>query len=376
MTDRLLNVQLYLRSGKTLGDLEAELGISNLLHIDLPLVILNYDQIDSPKTNPIVRECRGLVLELDTWNVVAKGFSRFFNWGEFQTEMAEFDFSYFTCTEKVDGSLVLLYNYKGQWRINTRGTFADGVIGNGCDKTWEEAIREAMGFEYFAAYINNVLNPACTYVCEFVSPWNKIVRKYDEPKVYLLSTFRGVEEIPIHELHPDHGSPLLNQVEQFQFNSIEEIQEWLAEESKTDPTFEGVVIRDKWGRRFKIKSPTYLALHRMRGEGDNLFNPKHLLPFVLTGEESELLVYFTECSEAFYKLKAKIQTEYAHLLELWIDHAALTSQKEFALRIKDATPFSSVLFEARKRYGLTTTSNQLRGLWRDAEQNILKWLKS
>lgn len=62
-----LNVQRYLRDGKTLADLEAELGIKSSENGNL--VVLNYNQIESPKTDPIVMECRQLALEKGTWDL-------------------------------------------------------------------------------------------------------------------------------------------------------------------------------------------------------------------------------------------------------------------------------------------------------------------
>ena len=44
------------------------------------LVVLNYDQINSPKMEPIVQECRGLILDY-ALNVVCRPFDRFFNYG-------------------------------------------------------------------------------------------------------------------------------------------------------------------------------------------------------------------------------------------------------------------------------------------------------
>src|SRR5574344_1742136 len=46
------------------------------------LVLFKYSQIDSDFFNPIVRECRGIILEKDTWRVVAYPFKKFFNFGE------------------------------------------------------------------------------------------------------------------------------------------------------------------------------------------------------------------------------------------------------------------------------------------------------
>lgn len=76
----LMEVQKYLRSGKTLKDLKSELGIIFSEYENL--VILNYSQIDSPKFHPITMECRGLILEKDTWDIVSFPFRRFFNENE------------------------------------------------------------------------------------------------------------------------------------------------------------------------------------------------------------------------------------------------------------------------------------------------------
>jgi len=75
----MLCVQEFLLT-KNLEDLKNELGIEYNQSDDL--VILNYSQIDSPKRHPIVMECRGLVLEIGTWRIIARSFNRFFNWSE------------------------------------------------------------------------------------------------------------------------------------------------------------------------------------------------------------------------------------------------------------------------------------------------------
>src|SRR3989344_2446115 len=137
----MLNVQTYLRTpGNTLETLHNELGVEFAEHPTDPLVILNYSQIDSPKTNSIVMECRGLVLEKETWNIVAKAFNRFFNWGEVTEMMADFDWNNFTANTKEDGSLILFYYYGDHWRINTRGSFGEATINN-TNITWKEHVK-------------------------------------------------------------------------------------------------------------------------------------------------------------------------------------------------------------------------------------------
>jgi hypothetical protein len=383
----MLAVQQFLQT-KTLDDLTTELGIVVKRHDTLPLAILNYDQIESPKTHPVVRECRALVLNTDTKEVAAKSFDRFFNWGEVQEEGKLFDFSDFTVQSKEDGSLVVLYHFDGCWHANTRGSFA-------LDKmefqnfTWREAICRALGVIDLRE-LDSILDPQLTYICEFCSPWNKIVRKYEKPVMYLLTAFWMYDRNAPKEADIKHcdwlAQPfddgrsammrpaLFQRPTMYQFKSLEEIQAFLDEQASKDATFEGVVIRDKNNQRWKIKSATYLGLHKLRGEGDNVWNPKHLLPFVLSGEEAELLTYFPEVSETFYKLKAEVQAHYIKVLEGWIEAEHGGDQKAFALSVKDSTPFASVLFNVRKS-GQKPTASLFKKEWREAEGQILKRLK-
>jgi len=363
----MLNVQQFLQT-KTLDQLTDELAIKVTRHDTLALAILNYNQIDSPKLDPIVRECRGLVLNYatDDYPVVARSFPRFFNWGEVQEEMPLFDFSDFAVQSKEDGSLALFYYFGGQWRVNTRGSFAQDNMQHQ-DFTWSEAIGRAMAIDNLA----RIGNQNWTYVCEFCSPWNKIVRRYEEPTLYLLTIIdkNSGEEIPASECDTIACLLGIRRPTIYQFTSIEEIQEFLQEQGENDPTFEGVVIRDKDGRRWKIKSATYLGLHRLRGE-DDVWNPKHLIPFILAGEEDELITYFPEVKETYFELKSKVLTAYVELLELWGDHWRIEDQKEFALKVKD-TPLSSILFSVRKFRGERQTSADIREEWKKSDRIIL-----
>lgn len=365
----MLQTQQYLQT-KTLDDLATELGIKVNQHDTLPLVILNYDQIESPKTHPVVRECRGLVLHTQTYDVVARSFSRFFNWGEVQEEQAAFDFSDFIVQSKEDGSLVLLYHFDGEWHANTRGSFGTDNM-QFQNFTWRDGFCKALGVSSLKD-LNDKLYPNIVYVCEFCSPWNKVVRRYDEPQMYLLTAFEGLTELLPTEVDKLAGS-LFKRPQRYNFCSIEEIQDFLNKQAADDATFEGVVICDRHGHRWKIKSATYLGLHKLRGEGDNIWNPKHLLPFVLAGEEDELLTYFPEVRGVFYELKAKVMSAYADVLELWGDYKDLPDQKEFALQIKDK-PFASILFSVRKKHGSEQKSKDVRQEFRDNDNLIVKTL--
>lgn len=369
----MLAIQEYLNGGKTHDDLATELGIKTVRHDELPLCIVNYCQIASPKTHPIVREARGLVLHAETHELVARSFPRFFNWGEVADEMKDFDFSDFYVQSKEDGSLAVLYWFDGQWRVNTRGSFAGDKI-NGCKYTWEQGICEAMGIAGLHE-LDAFLDRGYCYVCEFCSPWNKVIRRYDAPLMYLLTVFDGHDELPIEQvdaLHLDRLTYLFKRPSRYPFASIEQIQDFLRARSESDPTFEGVVICDRAGHRWKIKSATYLGLHRLKGDGDNLFNPKNLIPFILTGEDSELLTYFPEVEETYLECKAKVNQAFKDLESVWEANWRIDDQKSFAVAISGKTPFTGILFTLRKKHGANQTRELLAEIWRDSADAILK----
>ena len=362
-----MNIQDYLRSGKTVDDLTTELGINVTKHESLPLVILNYDQIESPKTHPIVRECRGLVLNSEDYSLVARAFSRFYNWGEVADEMPLFDWSSCVAHEKVDGSLVLIYYFDGRWHANTRGSFGTWPLFNdeyvakyyGLPKEfkWSDGFLKALGVNSLEE-LN--LDKSITYVAEFCSLWNKVVRTYTEPCMYMLTRFAGEEELgPI-----EHGA--FRKLESYSLKSVHDVQNFVTDHPEA--TFEGIVVKDECNRRWKLKNPRYVALHHMKGNGTELFKPKNLMPYILKNEGDELMTYFPEVKAVFAEYKGKVDDAYNALESLWNENKDIVVQKDFALSIVGKTPFTSVLFTVRK------TGGDLRREWLNHGDGILKVL--
>ncbi|MFY4731189.1 RNA ligase [Nitrospira sp. BLG_2] len=360
----------YLRSGKSLVDLHNELHIEVNRHESLPLAILNYNQIESPKTDPIVRECRALVLNTEDWSLVARSFSRFYNWGEVADEMPLFNWDKSVALEKVDGSLILFYKFAGQWRVNTRGSYANMGMFNTewqamyhnmpADWTWQQGILTALGIKSLDE-LDLYLDPSLTYVCEFCSLWNKVVREYKTPCVYLLTCYAGEEEVGPRDVS------IFKTVGQYPLYSADDVTEYV--NSQPEATWEGCVVKDDANRRWKIKNRRYLSLHKMKGaNGDALYNPSTLLPFILEGEGDELLATYPEIKDCFYHYKNKVDTAYNELESLWLEYKDVPVQKDFALSIQGKTPFTGVLFNCRK------SGSSLKEEWAKAERHIDKTL--
>lgn len=366
----MLHVQEYLKS-KSFEQLHDELAIEVNRHDSLPLAILNYNQIESPKTNPIVRECRGLVLNTDDYSIVARSFSRFFNWGEVADEMPLFNWANCKAQEKVDGSLVLFYHFNGEWHVNTRGSFAHGPMFNEWqanyfklphDFSWRQGILRALGVGNLSE-LN--LDPALTYVGEFCSLWNKVVREYKEPCIYLLSCFDGEQEV---EARPCN---FFRSIQEYALRSADDVQRYVNDHPES--TFEGCVVKDDGLRRWKIKNSRYLSLHRMKGNnGDNLYLPKNMIPWILGNEGDELCTYFPEVTECYQSYKAKVDSAFNELMGLWQANHAIENQKDFALSIVGKTPFTGLLFNLRKQKGKAQTLTDLKQAWRDNADGIVK----
>lgn len=297
------------------------------------LYVLNYNQIDSPKAHPIVVECRSLVLgSIDhgkTFFIVSRAFDRFFNYSENGYSP---DISKLTCYEKLDGSLVSVFNYKGEWLYRTKSVIMPTLQINGFDRTWKDLIEYTLNWgNGFSA------NKDYTYIFEVVSRENRVVVKYEDDTAYLLGTrnneFGHYSKIVTHKF---------NFPRKYTFSSTEECMASVKELPNLE---EGYVAYNEFGVPVcKIKSPAYLVAHRIKGEG---LTPKRIRELVVINEQDEYLAvfpedakYFTTYIESWDDLKSRIKS---------IDRTYynVADQKEFALYVKDF-PFSSILFQSKK----------------------------
>lgn len=306
------------------------------------LLVLNYDQIYSPK-NEITNECRGLILEKGTFNVVSRSFDRFFNLGENNTEINDISQCY--VMEKVDGSLIKIYFYDGKWEISTRGTaYAESSV-NGFPITFRELVLKALGFTEgeFQMWGNNNLDEDLTFICEIVSIENRVVTRYPETKLYHLATRnnRGGEYYIGGDLH--EINQLIEVPKHFSFNS----EAACLNTAKSLPNLEeGYVVYDNSGNPFcKIKSPAYVAVHAIRGEG---LTPKRIAQLVLMNEQNEYLAYFPEDESYFVPFEEALWGILTEIETYWEKSVKDKDQKEFALSVKDSL-YSCVLFHMKKK---------------------------
>lgn len=334
--------------------------------------VLNYDQIAATKTDPLVMECRGLILAKDDLRVMSRTFDRFFNYGEAPDTYADMDFSHCSIFEKLDGSLISFYfdEINDRWEVATRGTaFAEAETPFG-GITFRDVVYMAMGIlcgdEVDLQQACVWMDRDCTYIFEVTSRFNRVVTVYSEPELHLLAVRNKVTgEYRAYDQGYNDVKHFAKETNRFTFDSIDHCLE--AVHSLPDLK-EGYVLYDQHGvPRCKVKSPAYVAVHAIRGEG---VTAKRIIQLVMTNEHEEFLSYFPEYWDDFIPyIEAKERLNQL-LDDLWELHGEKDSQKEFAMGVKDY-PFSGVLFAMRNGRGKDAS---LRNLNQGALVRIFDWL--
>jgi T4 RnlA family RNA ligase len=230
--------------------------VQKQVHPTLPLTIWNYTpkvQYGEGNTqykfwDDVTKQCRGLVTD-NEGNVVARPFKKFFNIEENQhTPTEQFD-----VYEKMDGSLGILFNYKGEWVLATRGSF-----------TSDQSVK---GTELLQKYDYQRLNPNYTYLFEIIYPENRIVCTYDFEDLVLLGMIHteSGDEVNIHSGN-NEDVRFKNLLNNLGFNIVRKydgISDYTYLKHAISDNREGFVVRFSNGDRMKIKGEEYLRLHKI-----------------------------------------------------------------------------------------------------------------
>ena len=239
-----------------------------------PYMIFNYG-IDVDPTDPVVREARGIIIDMERLEVACWPFNRFYNSYEeaAREDLENFDWNNCRVEEKIDGSIVKLFwnRYSGKWQWATNGCIdaadADTVSG----ESFLDVIKQAYNYNQI---VFESLDEEMTYIFELVSPLQQIVIYYPKTLLYHIGTRNittGEEDWRyIGILHP----------EIYQLNTLDDCLS-AANKLNADETQvggEGFVVVDKDWRRLKIKSPEYVAAHKIMSNHN--INKEHIIEMI------------------------------------------------------------------------------------------------
>lgn len=355
----MLKVQEYLRKGNPLDSLSAPPYNLIVKEEENNLVLLTYNQLTSDFNEPICRECRGLILRKPDWIVIAAPFYKFFNVNEPYAD--KLDTSELFVYEKIDGSLIKLYYYQGQWNIATRNTIdADTAIVGENSFNFISLFNKALGaYGLTWQEFTSALNKDYTYMYELATQDNPVIIKYKGYHIYYLGQRNNITLQ--EEYNPDER---IENVKTYKFKTIDDIM--AAAHNLTDNE-EGYVVRDKYFNRVKVKNPKYLLLHKTYANGK-----PNLLSYVLENNTQELLSYFPQFKPEIDKIIKQFRRlntmamEYKNIMKLFYD----LSRKDFAQRlvIRKIPPYlQSFIFCTYDNHDLTWqqyTSNWTIEKWK------------
>ena len=268
------------------------------------LVMFKYSQLNSDLSLPIVQECRGLILDADTFEVVSYPFNKFFNYGE--SHAADIDWSTAWVSQKLDGSIIKVVNLGGDdFLISTNGmidafkcSVSDSV---GCPyASFGELFMDGMKFYGLTREdFPRLFAPGFTYMFELTSPWNQVVVQWNETKAWLI----GIRNNKTLEEMRFSDSVLAETFDTPRIYPIRSIDECVDAAKVLPEDEEGYVVCDSGFRRIKVKSPRYIQLHYMAG--NQTWSAGRVLEILRSNEVSEYVAYFPKFKAAFDVVKAK-----------------------------------------------------------------------
>jgi RNA ligase len=294
-------------------------------HPNHDLTIWNY----SPKVqyerlwDEITIQCRGLVTNSEG-KIIARPFKKFFNYEEHKPE--DIPNEDYVVYEKLDGSLGILFNYKNEWILATRGSF--------------KSPQSIKGKEILDRHDISAWRKDNTYLFEIIYPENRIVVDYgNEEKLVVIGgvhTETG-EEIPDSSLFwtQDSGFEVVTT-----YKTWGEGYDLLKEEISKDK--EGYVIRFKNGFRMKIKGEEYKRLHRILTNISNRDIWEYLkdgkpLDEILDKVPDEFYNWVKETKNTLETDYSKIENEYIWIYKILSRDEKINGRKifaEYALKYK------------------------------------------
>ena len=344
-----LNVQLFIEQHSDWEKLLSEkpycLTMSREQFNGMNLLMLKYSQVDSDFNEVIVRECRGLILNEDTNEIVSFPFMKFGNVGE--SYCPEIDWTTARVGTKIDGSLIKIVNVGDNLLISTNGTIlaskAPVAEQIGCKySTFGDIVAEQLDvvLEKFGWQkklqeegLGALWEEGYTYMFELCSPWTRVVVPHKENKLYFLGKRNNETFEETYFTDDPVFSKIFDTPKVFSLKSIDEC---LAATKAMPWDEEGYVVCDGKFNRVKVKSPAYCAIHHMKGNGKLSY--ERGIDIIRSNEISEVVTYFPEFKNHLDGLKEKLKQTLSFLDQAWKNYLImdnkLLSRKDKAIEIQ------------------------------------------
>lgn len=194
--------------------------------------------------NDVTKQCRGIIVD-SQWNIIARPFDKFMNYGENQADKFLMDYRV-RVTDKMDGSLGIIYYAPDHgWRVATKGSLHSEQAEWATSKLWTMQKPASFHKEW-------------TYLVEIIYPQNRIVLNYGNTEGLFLIGARDIKSghVWLPDDLPFWTGP---KTRSFPYETLRE-----ALEAPPRANAEGYVVYfPDLDYRMKIKQDDYVALHKI-----------------------------------------------------------------------------------------------------------------
>ena len=296
---------------KEFNKLISEGFVSVTKHPQLDLWIYNYTSKCQYHRvwNDITIKCRGLIMDSND-RIIANPFPKFFNLGEEGMTIKNLPSEIPQITEKVSGSLGILYDNMDSPAVSTRGSFESPMAVWGTNWLFEKGFEMA---DFKKEY---------TYLFEIIYKENKIICDYNAEELVLLAVRHiatGNEISHIEEAERLDITP----VRMFNISLNEAIAMLNGMKGGEQ---EGFVVKYNNGLRVKLKCEDYVRIHRIISG----FSRKHIIEAMENGND----MFLNELPDEVYNEAKAIINEIKEKREAIMKSAKATAEKAKKLKTR------------------------------------------
>ena len=242
-----------------------------------------WDEND-PIGSAIRRECRGLIFDTETGNLISRPYHKFFNAGEKEeTAINKINlYESHVVLEKLDGSMIRPIPTKEGFRLATKAGVTDVTLNA------EVFIADK---PHYAFFINMCISQDATPIFEWVSRKNRIVVDYPEDNLILTairwnSTGSYVLHEELVEYKTKFNIPVVKAVDGLAVQNIDlfvkQVREW--------DDGEGIVLRFDSGHMVKVKADDYVLRHKSK---EAINQEKNVIQTILDDSVDDLVPLLT-----------------------------------------------------------------------------------
>ena len=318
-------------------------------------ILLKYNQIESDMSIPEVQDCRGLILEKNTWNVLSLAFRKFFNSGE--THAAKIDWDTAHILNKEDGTMIQVYYdwHDMMWYAGTTGTAnGEGEVNNKYGTTFNDLFWDTVNNKY--TFNECLLNKDLIYVFELTTPQNLVVVPHTESSAKLLTVRNrdSLNELSWKDLEMVSVSLGVPLVKKYSIRT-KNVGTLIKTFENMSWQNEGYVVVDNNFNRVKVKNPAYVQMHHLKGKTAQ----HNIIEIIKSNEIEEFISTFKEREEEILKLKLGYDNLLNLLIKTWEE---LISFKPKNISHSEKKKFSEMVFMISEKNEVKQFSGLFFGL--------------